>query len=1352
MATIRWGDGSTSAGTVSLVSGTAFQVTGSHAYAEEGGYGVSVTITDAGGAPPLVVNATTFNVADADLSPAGTAQTYAATEGTASGPQVVAQFNDPGTDGTAADYSATIRWGDGTTSAGAVSLVSGTTFQVTGSHAYAEEGSFPVAVTVTDAGGAAQLVVGTATFRVADAPLSPAGPSQTLAATEGAGSGPRVVAQFSDPGTDGTAADYTATIAWGDGTTSAGAVSLVSGTTFQVSGSHAYMEEGKFLVTVTVTDAGGATPLAVSDTTFDVADAPLGPAGAPQTYSAVEGAGTGPRVVAQFSDPGTDGTAADYSATIRWGDGSSSAGTVSLVSGTTFQVVGSHAYAEEGSFPVRVTITDAGGAAPLAVSSTTFSVADAALSSAGGPQTYAATEGAGSGPRVVAQFTDPGTDGTAADYTAAVRWGDGTSSAGTVSLVSGTTFQVTGSHAYAEEGRFPVAVTVTDAGGAAQLVVGTTTFAVADAPLGAAGAAQTYSATEGAGTGPSVVAQFTDPGTDGTAADYAATIAWGDGSSSAGTVSLVSGTTFQVAGPHAYAEEGSFPVSVTITDAGGAPQLVVGTATFRVADAPLSAAGGPQTFAATEGAGSGPRVLAQFTDPGTDGTAADYTATITWGDGTTSAGAVSLVSGTTFQVVGSHAYAEEGRFPVSVTVTDAGGAAPLVVNATTFNVADAALSAAGAAQAFAATEGLGTGPQVVAQFNDPGTDGTAADYTATIRWGDGTSSAGTVSLVSGTTFQVAGSHTYSEADRFPVSVTITDGGGAPPLVVSGTTFAVAEAPLSPAGVPPAYAAVEGVDTGPREVAQFADPGTDGKATGYPATIFWGDGTTSVGTVSLVSGTTFRVVGSHAYAEEGTFPVRVTVDDADHAPRLVLNSASFSVADAPLSAAGGPQTDPAVEGAGSGPQVVAQFTDAGADGTAADYTATIAWGDGTTSAGVISPAGGNTFQVVGAHTFAEEGSFPVAVTVQDVGGAPPLVVNSITFSVADAPLTAVGSPARFPAAPATDTGARVLAQFTDARPGAAAADYRATIDWGDGRSGPGVVTLAADHTFQVVSDHTYARNGTFPVAVTIQDVGGAPPLVVNSITFSVASAPTRPAPGPSRPTGSSPAAAGLNENLVLISFTDAPVVPPSASRGVGSGNETQPAALFTSLAVTALLRSGTGTGLGLGGGGGNLDAAPSPEAVAQAGAAVPEAQGPDAAPAQAGKAPAAVRGGPPTTDTTPRPVTAMLPDKPPAAPAPPVAHFHKNLLWQRLDKVGDDLAEQPVGRKAMSVGLTTVALATAGYVLLSGRAGSWLLSVLTARPLWEEYDPLVVLTAREKERQRTPRLRNEDEETLQSLVG
>src|SRR5262249_61040094 len=62
--------------------------------------------------------------------------------------------------------------------------------------------------------------------------------------------------------------------------------------------------------------------------------------------------------------------------------------------------------------------------------------------------------------------------------------------------------------------------------------------------------------------------------------------------------------------------------------------------------------------------------LATFTDPAGAEALADYSASIDWGDGNTSAGTISFDSGSgVFTVAGSNTYAEEGNYTVTVTIT-----------------------------------------------------------------------------------------------------------------------------------------------------------------------------------------------------------------------------------------------------------------------------------------------------------------------------------------------------------------------------------------------------------------------------------------------------------------------------------------------------------------------------------------------------------------------------------------------------------------------------------------------------------------------------------------------------------
>ena len=71
-----------------------------------------------------------------------------------------------------------------------------------------------------------------------------------------------------------------------------------------------------------------------------------------------------------------------------------------------------------------------------------------------------------------------------------------------------------------------------------------------------------------------------------------------------------------------------------------------------------------------------------------------------------------------------------------------------------------------------ATEGSSTGTVTVATFTDANPSATAGDFTATINWGDGTSSSGTITEDPNTKiFSVNGAaHTYTEEGQYTITV------------------------------------------------------------------------------------------------------------------------------------------------------------------------------------------------------------------------------------------------------------------------------------------------------------------------------------------------------------------------------------------------------------------------------------------------------------------------------------------------------------------------------------------------------------------------------------------------------
>ncbi len=1126
-ATIHWGDGASSTGTVTRNSDGSFRVHGSHTYQEENpaGFAVLVDVTDAGGGSLTAVGKTVVKVADAALNDQSATATYQATEQASTGDLVLATFTDAGSDGTVGDYNAVIHWGDGTTSAGSVLKNSDGSFSVHGSHTYAEENiaGYRVTVDVSDHGGSALGAAGQTTVRVADAALADASTPATYQATEQASTGDLVLATFCDPGTDGTAADYSAVIHWGDGTSSAGTVQHNKGGTFGVHGSHSYAEENAsgYTVTVDVSDAGGSTLTGIGRSVVQVADAALADQSAAATVQATEQATTGDVVAATFTDPGTDGTGADYGATIHWGDGSSSAGSVQKNGDGSFSVHGSHTYREENpaGYVVTVDVADQGGSTLTAIGKTVVKVADAALTDLSPAVIYQATEQASTGNRVVATFADPGTDGTTADYSAVIHWGDGTSSTGCVQKNSDGSFSVHGNHTYAEESAAGYAVTVdlSDTGGSTLTGIGGAVVKVADAALADQSAAATYQATEQAATGDLVLATFTDPGTDGTTADYGATIHWGDGTSSAGSVQHNSDGSFSVHGSHTYAEENGagYTVTVDVTDQGGSTLSAVGQAVVQVADAGLTDQSASITYQATEQAATGDVVVASFTDPGTDGTTADYGATIHWGDGSTSAGTVQQNSDGSFSVHGSHTYAEENAsgYAVTVDVTDAGGSSLTAIGQATVQVADAALADLSTAATYQATEQATTGDVVVATFADPGSDGGTGDYGAVIHWGDGSSSTGTVQKNSGGSFSVHGSHTYAEENPagFAVTVDVADAGGSTLTAVGHAVVKVADAPLQDASSTMTYQAGEQASTGDLVLAGFTDPGTDGSSADYAAVIHWGDGTTATGTVQKNSDGSYSIHGSHTYAEESTTGYAVTVDVTDQGGSGLtgIGHAVVKVADASLSDRSSAVLYLVTEQAATGNLTVATFADTGTDGSTKDYSAVIHWGDGNTSAGTIQKNSGGTFSVQGSHTYAEESGegYAVTVDVTDQGGSTLTGIGKATVRVADAALSDQSSAATVQATEHAATGDLVVARFADPGSDGTTADYGAVIHWGDGSSSAGSVQQNSDGSFSVHGSHTYAEENPagFAVTVDVTDQGGSSLTAVGKTVVRVADA-------------------------------------------------------------------------------------------------------------------------------------------------------------------------------------------------------------------------------------------------------
>src|SRR5262249_3645772 len=133
-------------------------------------------------------------------------------------------------------------------------------------------------------------------------------------------------------------------------------------------------------------------------------------------------------------------------------------------------------------------------------------------------------------------------------------------------------------------------------------------------------------------------------------------------------------------------------------------------------------------------------------------------------------------------------------------------------------------------------------------------------------------------------------------------------------------------------------------------------------------------------------------GSHTYTADGENTISVEI--ADDAP----DAATGFVTSTAVSGFGGQVVlTSATEGTALTSAEVATFADTTGSHVASDYTASIEWGDGTTSTGPVSGSG-QSFTVTGNHTYADE---------LGVGGASPEMTVLITRTSDSASVTATG---------------------------------------------------------------------------------------------------------------------------------------------------------------------------------------------------------------------------------------------------------------------------------------------------------------------------------------------------------
>jgi PKD repeat protein len=837
------------------------------------------------------------------------------------------EFTDPGT---LDSHEVLVDWGDGTTQT--LTVAAGARAFTT-THQYLDDNAadqYTITVRVRDDdGGVSAPQTTTATVRNVDPDVTVIDP---VAAIDENGVA-TLEFDFSDPG---SLDSHQVIVNWGDGSPTqilavpAGARSFIA--------THQYLDDN------------AADQFTI---TFHVRDDDLGISG-PDTAVAVV-RNVAPTITnidpvamidenqlatleLDFADPGTLDT---HEVIIDWGDGSPTQ-TLTVAAGartftTTHQYLDDNA-ADQYTITVRVRDDDGGVSAPQTALVTVKNVNPSNITITPPPGTI--NEGA----RATYTFTfdDPGTLDT---HTYVVDWGDGFTSTGTV---VGRSFTAT--HTYADNDTFTIRATVTDDDGG--VGIGTRQIAVANVPPTIVDIADDQTVAEGDELTLAEIARFTDPGFDnpldpGTPSfeSFTYTIDWGDTKSTPttatpdtnGAVGTPSSGAF--GGSHTYADNGTYTVTVTVTDDDGGTTSRTFTVVVTNVDPTLTGVDDPlevdegEAFTLND-------LMVGLEDPGFNNAANQNHPTnggefeesftgvdVDWGDGTGLHSLVinpaSIVNGdadtlTTAGFEAGHTYADNGTYTVTLRFRDDDG--PVVSRTFTIIVHNVAPTLNLTQDDFAIDEGGTLVINNLGSFSDPGfnnpanqnhpTNGGEVDETFTyiITWADGTppltytvSAADVATGNPGVLTQgmlldlLANTHKYVDNDldgtydnSYTITVTLLDDDGG-----SDTeTFEVTVRNVSPTLLPISATDVnaQGKTT---LTLSFSDPGADT----FTIMVDWGDGV-FVPEQGHPGPTPTTVVIEHFYAEPpdpnnpaDDIKIRVQILDDDFGKGIIANGDS-----------------------------------------------------------------------------------------------------------------------------------------------------------------------------------------------------------------------------------------------------------------------------------------------------------------------------------------------------------------------------------------------------------------------------------------------------------------------------
>lgn len=230
-------------------------------------------------------------------------------------------------------------------------------------------------------------------------------------------------------------------------------------------------------------------------------------------------------------------------------------------------------------------------------------------------------------------------------------------------------------------------------------------------------------------------------------------------------------------------------------------------------------------------------------------------------------------------------------------------------------------------------------------------------------------------------------------------------------------------------------------------------------------------------------------------------LRLTIASGTAVALMAASAVTTAISTMPAGASGKIFTINAIAGKPFIGLVGTASCEKGVHAAAPDFT--INWSASETAASTVTDE--SRILISGTNTYGTPGQVPGEVTgTYTCGTAVRHLTSHFQAHVVDAPLTATGLPVS--ARPGQKFSA-TIATFTDANRAVTSSQFTAVISWGDGATGPGVVTTGSAGAFDVTGVHGYAKVAVYPVQVMISHVGGS--KATADTTASIATKPPVP---------------------------------------------------------------------------------------------------------------------------------------------------------------------------------------------------------------------------------------------------